>query len=97
MALEGFIMNIKTNNHFRNLIYGYELTELEKQDFDYIDDIDSHDFFRYKGHVYDPSEFMRTPEALEPWQGYSSDSYFSGVVITYSDDMEQIKIGTYFS
>ena len=48
-----------TNNKPRQLIYGYELTDKQKQDFDYIDDIDSHDFVKYKNNIYDLSEFMR--------------------------------------
>ena len=44
------MINIKiiTNNKPRQLIYGYELTDKQKQDFDYITDIDSHDFVKYK-------------------------------------------------
>ena len=52
-------INIITNNKPRQLIYGYELTDKQKQDFDYIDDIDSHDFVKYKNNIYDLSEFMR--------------------------------------
>ena len=86
-----------------------DLSEKEKADFDYIkaDDLDSHDFIRYRGALYDPSEFMRCPESQEApnahannltgWHGYQSDSFFSGVVIRYSDDCEQYQIGTYIS
>ncbi len=99
-------MKIITNNQYRNMIYGYELSDLERADFDYIDDIDSHGFFRYRGAVYDPSEFMATPHneparqelnELANWDGYQSDSYFSGIVIKYSRDYEQVKIGLYLS
>lgn len=99
-------MKIKTNNQYRNLVHGYELTGSEKEDFDYIKDIDTHDFIKYKGMIYDPSEFMATPHneparqelnKLSAWDGYQSDSFFSGVVIKYSSDFEQVKIGTYFS
>jgi hypothetical protein len=38
----------------------------------------------------------KLPE-LKDWDGYQSDSYFSGVVIKISPDGEQYKIGTYFS
>ena len=99
-------MKIISNNHWHNLLYGYELTETEKQDFDYIDDIDSHDFIKYRGVIYDSGEFMPTPQneparqelnELASWHGYQSDSFFSGVVIRYSDDFEQYQIGTYIS
>ena len=102
-------LTIRTNNHWNNFLYGNELTKVEKQEFDYIDpsEIDSHDFFRYRGHVYDPNEFMRCPDNsdacnshsnnLGDWQGYQSDSFFSGIVIRYSEDYEQYQVGTYYS
>jgi len=94
-------IEIITNNHPRQLIYGYELTEKEKEDFDYLEDIEIHDFFRYKGQVYDPSEFMGIEHNLDPefskWEGYSSDSYFSGIVLKYTKDMESVIVGRYLS
>lgn len=55
---------IKTNNVPRPVIYGYELTEKEAAEFDYIDSADFHEhtFFRYKGEVYDLGEFVRIEE-----------------------------------
>lgn len=93
-------ITIKTNNVPRPVIYGYELTEKERREFDYIpdDDIDSHSFIRYKGWVYDLGEFMRVDEdsALAGWHGYSSDSYFSGVVMKYADKSgEAVIMGRY--
>lgn len=102
-------MKIITNNHERQLIYGYELTESERADFDYLDDIDTHNFFRYQGFIYDPSEFMAVPTGCTPdlgqkdepifqnWHGYQSDSYFSGILIRYSEDQESVVVGTYIS
>ena len=92
-------MKIITNNHWHNFLYGYELTDKEKREFDYLDDIDFADFIRYRGCLYDPGEFMRVdhiPE-FEQWQGYQSDSYFSGVLLRYSRDCEQYQIATYIS
>ena len=31
------------------------------------------------------------------WHGYMSDSLFSGILIRYSDDMDQYQIATYIS
>jgi len=106
-------MKVRSNHHWRNLLYGYELTETERAEFDYLDwtedgDAQSHDFFRYRGLVYDTSEFMEYPDSanqrLDPdfaefakWNGYQSDSFFSGIVIRYSCDFERIQIGTYMS
>lgn len=95
-------VTIRTNNVPRNLIYGYELTEKEKKEFSYIepDDIDSHEFFRYKGNIYNPSEFMRADgmgEVFKGLHGYMSDSYFSGVLIKYVDNYERIIVAQYSS
>lgn len=90
-------IKIMTNNKPRQLIYGYELTDKQKQDFDYIEDIDSHDFVKYKNNIYDLSEFMRTENnsSLKGWDGYSSDSYFSGTLVKYTDD-DTVIMGWYY-
>ena len=95
------MLTIKTNRHWHNYLYGYELTEEEAKEFDYIgeDDFPSHDFARYQGVIYDVQEFMssgRIPE-FKDWDGYLSDSFFSGVLIKLSDDGEQYQIGMYYS
>ena len=91
--------NIKiiTNNKPRQLIYGYELTDKQKQDFDYIEDIDSHDFVKYKNNIYDLSGFMRIEsiDSLKDWHGYISDSYFSGTLVKYIDD-DSVIMGWYY-
>ena len=86
-------MKIITNNVPRNMIYGYELTDKQKQDFDYIDDIDSHDFVKYKGMVFDVSEFMITE--LEGWDGVSGQSYFNGYLIKIVDS-DTVIMGAYY-
>jgi hypothetical protein len=95
-------ITIKTNNVPRNLIYGYQLTAKERKEFDYISDEDivTRDFFRYKGRIYDIQEFMRidnhSDSGMRQWQGYHSDSFFSGILIKYVNDNEQIIVGTYY-
>ena len=93
------MINIKiiTNNKPRQLIYGYELTDKQKQDFDYITDIDSHDFVKYKNNIYDLSEFMsiESIDSLKGWHGYSSDSYFSGTLVKYIDN-DTVIMGWYY-
>ena len=92
-------MKVITNNKPRQLIYGYELTDKQKQDFDYIDDIDSHNFVKYKGMIFDIGEFIRVEnnDSLKGWDGYSSDSFFSGTLIKYAEDMESVIMGWYYS
>lgn len=93
-------MQIITNNVPRNIVSGFELTEKEKQEFDYLDDVDSGSFFRYKGLVYDIGEAMLVPETnseLKSWQGIYTESFFSGVLITITDDCEEVVVGRYYS
>ena len=100
-------MTIKTNYVPRITIYGCELSEDERKDFDYVDDIDSHTFFRYRGQVYDPGDFITTsagpwnhglPDEFRNWHGYASDSYFSGVLIRFpNNNDETIICARYFS
>ena len=93
------MLEIITNNKPRNFTYGYELSEAEKADFDYIDDIDAHDFIRYKGRVLDPSEFVATDPNGEfaEWTGSHSETFYSGLLIKYTDDHQQVIMGSYYS
>lgn len=86
-------MKIITNNVPRNMTYGYELTDKQKQDFDYIADIDSHDFVKYKGMVFDVSEFMITD--IDGWDGVSGQSYFNGYLIKIVDS-DTVIMGAYY-
>ena len=92
-------MKIITNNKPRQLIFGYELTEKQKQYFDYIEDIDNHNFVKYKNNIYDLSEFMiieSIDDILKDWHGYSNDSYFSGTLVKYVDE-DNVILGSYYS
>ena len=100
-------LTIKTNGHERELFAFCDLAENEKSYFSYIEGEDqfSPRLFRYRGVVYDTCEFMCTPKCdparqelnqLSDWQGYRSDSFFSGVVIRYSEDFETVIAGTYY-
>lgn len=94
MAIE-----IKTNRVPRDLLDWSDLTKAEQSDFDYIDDTDSAyaRFFRYRGAAYDVNEFMRVPcQLAKGWDGYSADSYFSGVLIRLVDNCERVIVGRYF-
>ena len=57
-------MKIITNNKPRQLVYGYELTETEYQDFDYLgeyqgDEMAMAQFIRYRGELYHLDDFVR--------------------------------------
>lgn len=97
-------MQIITNNVPRHLIYGYELTDMERAEFDYYsdDDIVNASFVRYKGQLYDVGEFMRwngvQDSPLAKWDGYMSDSYFSGTLVRFADSScESVIMARYFS
>lgn len=95
-------VEVKTNNAPRPLIAWHELTDSERREFDWIESPEETgaDFFRYRGNVYCVSEFMRVPEksdALDNWDGYAADSYFSGTVIKLSEDGESVIAGRYYS
>ena len=84
------------------MFYGYELTTKEKQEFDYIEDIASASFVRYKGQVYNLGEFWiitnNMPFYDKGWHGCLSDTFFSGLVIKYSPtDSEAVIVGRYCS
>lgn len=65
-------LTIKTNNCPRPVLYAYELTDKERKEFDYIENINDDDccasFFKYKGQVYHLDEFSRIVPAV--YSGY---------------------------
>lgn len=102
-------MKIVTNNQSRDILSWWELTPKEQKEFDYLDEGDG-SFFRYKGLVFDLGEFMRIDKSTAPpgrwrplregwekWDGYASDSYFSGVLVRYSSDYDSVIVGSYFA
>lgn len=91
-------MRIETNNQPRAILSWYDLTPAEQKEFNYLEE-GAGSFFRYKGWVYNLGEFMRIDYTAinDKWHGYASDSYFSGVLIRYTSDCEQVIVGSYFS
>jgi hypothetical protein len=95
-------VKIVTNNHRREVIDAWQLTEAERAEFDYLDwealerGEDSASFVRYKGELIDLGENEMgygspTPDWLAGWHGYRSDSFFSGIVWRYPiDDLEPV-------
>ena len=101
-------ITVKTNNVPRDVLDAHDLTIVERNEFDYLDwsaieqGTDSASFFRYKGEVYDLGEFCATSglpkfNPLTRWDGYYSDSFFSGIVIRFCNDFEQIVVGHFYS
>lgn len=83
-------MKIITNNKPRHLIYGYELTDKQKADFDYLDDIASESFVQYQGMIIHIGEFMRLSDDCEEykqgWHGVYGLNAFCGVLVKLLDN-----------
>lgn len=100
-------MKIITNNHERDVLSWWDLTDKERKAFDYLIEREEDGvFFRYMGEVYDLGEFMRVPNneparqelnELREWDGYLSDSFFSGIVVKYRGRFESVVVGRYCS
>ena len=99
-------MTIRTNNVPRYTMDWNEMTLKEQAGFDYLDSDDKRyetQFIRYRGCIYDTSEFMRadSDSAFPGWHGYHSDSFFSAVLIRYvdnsSDMRDSVIMGTSYS
>lgn len=107
------MLTIKTNNVPRPVLRGYELSPKELTEFtdenttdDELEELSLAEFCRYKGEVYLLSEFISTrpgsfnlglPEEFKKWDGYSSDSFFSGQLIRFCDNYESVIVGRYCS
>lgn len=105
-------LTIKTNNQPRQpmsgltieLFVGDKQAAKIRQQFDYLTDeeFENESFISYKGYVYAMSDFMRIEKdstgdlAQLGWHGYSSDSFFSGVLIKLCDDGDVI-MGRFYS
>ena len=91
-------MEIITNNRPRDLVSFYEMPEKErekhKEDFENATEID---WFSYRGQWYCLDDFMAVGlnSPFIGWNGYSSDTFFSGTVIKLVDD--RVIVGRYYS
>lgn len=107
-------IKIITNNVPRDIVEAYELPiELRDKEFSYLDweainkGEDSASFIKYKGEWYDLQDFSRTEELhpghIHEWDGYQSDSFFSGIVVKWAKDdaghtdFERVIVGRYYS
>lgn len=102
-------VRVITNNVPRDILHWQELTDSERAEFDYVDTDKRRDnfrAFRYQGEVYDLGEFVstwsdqtlsnNTPDVFDGWDGYHSDSFFSGgMVVRYVDRFEMVVVGRY--
>lgn len=96
-------LTIRSNYQTRDLLFWEDLSGYEKSEYsDLLENPEDHQYFRYKGNIYLLSDFMRIEKNApfpEYWQGYMSDSFFSGILIRLEDQgMENaVIVGQYFS
>lgn len=78
---------LKCNYHVRDKVYWWDLTDKERKWFDYVEDPDWFEGFRYRGEVYDLGEFARASSDVLAmgFDGMMSESAFSAVVVGYFD------------
>lgn len=96
-------LTIITNNVPRDVVYGCELSDEIRKDFDYWEpeELDCQSFVKYRGVWYDLGQFMSNhgmPEcsSLKAWDGHQGDSYFSGTLVKFvGADCESVIMGTY--
>lgn len=98
-------LTVICNNVPRDVVEAWELSEVERKEFDYLDwealeqGSDSASFFRYRGTVYDLGEFERVSGDTFGYvfDGFQSDTFFSGTVIRYVENCERVIVGRYYS
>ena len=85
--------------------------EIQDMNDDQIGDLCAMQFVKFRGMWYDVSDFITTspgpwnhglPEEFRQWDGYSSDSFFSGVLLKYAReddrmDFDRVVMATYYS
>lgn len=79
----------------------YELTENEQKELNDYDGYKDSSFFRYRGNVYDMSDFMKFQsipnDAMKDYHAYKGETYFSGVLIKLSDCGDSLTVAQYWS
>jgi hypothetical protein len=100
-------LTIQTNHQPRGLKYLSDFNSADQQQirsqYDWMDKYDlecNYGFFKYRGCFYHLQDFLRvvnmSTDSLIGWDGYLSDSFFSGVVIKLVDnDCDSVIIGRF--
>ena len=101
---------IYTNWHRRDLLYFWELSEAHRAEaretYDYTDP-EELQYIVYRGVLYSLDDFMNAhntfycpnlPAWMRSWDGYLTDSFFSGVLLKHDDDdCERVIMATFIS
>jgi hypothetical protein len=93
-------VRVITNGVPRPLLDPAELTEREREEFDYLDwaaiddGRDSAMFVRYRGRTYDLGQFMRGDDLDKAgWHGFHAESAFSGVLVRFMPSGDHVVMG----
>ena len=92
-------LHIRCNYHWRTFEGSWDLTAAELEDLSMDPDL-AEPVFHYRGSVYSLQDFMRVPEGMFPghWDGYLSDTFFSGVLIQLNDENpDEYRVATFYS
>lgn len=100
-------ITVRTDHKYKDVIYWEQLTPKEQKEFDWIASSDTlttdeAEFIRYRDWVYCLNDVMalthNAPDEFNGWDGYESDTYFSGVLFKYDpEDSSRVMCGTYYS
>ena len=100
-------LKIITDNKYRPVLYWYDLLPKEQEEYAYLEPVDKgfFGFFRYRKWCYCLQDFMRVDYnapfkeniPFKGWDGYHNDSFFSGVLVKYSECGDAVKVATYIS
>ena len=92
-------MQIKSNYKRRFLLTDVDVPKKVLDEYDWLDDDEKTDgWMKYKDQYYHLSDFMWIPadiKDMKGWDGYMSDSFFSGIVIKVFYYTDEYIIGTY--
>lgn len=90
-------LQIITDHKWKPFRQRHEVPEkILRDEFDWQDKDVTDGYFKYRGRWYHAEEFMVNDSYFPGrWHGYHSDSAFSGILLLFSDDYTEYKVGTY--
>jgi hypothetical protein len=96
-------ITIRTDGKWKEILYYWDLPAKWKKEFDWVNEDDGNMFFKYRGEYYALGNFMRfeyrdknLPSPFKGWDGYMSDSFFSGMLVKFDDSGDAVKVATYW-
>lgn len=107
-TVDGPTVTVICNNVPRDILDACELTAAERLEFEYLDwnalerGEDSASFVRYRGGVIDLGDLVHwanPPAAYEmfgQWDGFRSDTFFSGILVRWVEEFERVIVARYY-